>query len=926
MRSKRFIDFLTKIILAGFMSFSLVYPMTTTLLFPHSALSIMGYIFIALMIYSVMFINRLSARISAILVLAASGVGIFLLASKQKLQHIIGIVAWLVKYINDDAKLVDIYAFVLTLFFCAAFSLFVYIFTIKRFNFYIIALSGIIIFSSQWMLDFFVDKAYISFYTFIVSIVVYYLMHVYSKKILDDSNDLVRPSAFILGIAPLCILVLLLTNSIPARSRPLEWNWLDQKINLAFDYLRSDKKTGSAVYDLGYFSLKTTGFINSADNLGGNINPNDNKIMEVETNHKIYLRGNAYDSYTGNSWISTPPIEGFNSLQTVRVNAPIMKADGTLINIPDVNIDESMDIFELEKGAIALYEYKPSDDSYSNQDEPWPMDFDDLLSYWQASSVYPYDEDILSRLTSIAKIKVKYTDIKANTIFAPLKSENFQYFSDISSNIDRNAEDIFTSTESLEKDFSYYFESYCPKVGNLVFQNILRKSKHGFYIDEIDRQTDKIYEILYDLCLDDLIEEINWESSEPVWDSSNEEKVKDIIRNSSNKYTLGDELFEYLTNYFSREIDSPIDMDFSIYFLKSIGEFRKLYPVNDFNDFKKLNEYSNTIYQRYLEIPPSVPQRVKDLAVSITKDETNNFDKAKAIEKYLSSNYPYSLTPGDTPPDEDFVDYFLFEQKKGYCVHHASSMVVLARSIGLPARYVEGFVLPPKANNEGVYEVTNRQAHAWVEVYFEGFGWLTFEPTSTYFSALYYNTRFGPDMSGMYPHPYDTNYDMNDLNDKDPNMPDYYPEQNDEKSTRLRIIIITAAVILTFMFIVLIFLLINALRRKHRLKRILKMPPKEAVIELYQFYLKHLLLQNMPLIEGETPLEYANRLDGYKYLLPHRFNDIASVFMKARYSKNEVTESDKNTVYKYYKPIEQKTRKSLGRFRYFFMAYIQGRI
>ena len=400
--------------------------------------------------------------------------------------------------------------------------------------------------------------------------------------------------------------------------------------------------------------------------------------MEVETNHKIYLRGNAYDSYTGNSWISTPPIEGFNSLQTVRVNAPIMKADGTLINIPDVNIDESMDIFELEKGQLLFMSINP---------QMIPIPIKTSLGRWILMTYFLIGRQVQSirmmkifssRLTSIAKIKVKYTDIKANTIFAPLKSENFQYFSDISSNIDRNAEDIFTSTESLEKDFSYYFESYCPKVGNLVFQNILRKSKHGFYIDEIDRQTDKIYEILYDLCLDDLIEEINWESSEPVWDSSNEEKVKDIIRNSSNKYTLGDELFEYLTNYFSREIDSPIDMDFSIYFLKSIGEFRGLYPVNDFNDFKKLNEYSNTIYQRYLEIPPSVPQRVKDLAVSITKDETNNFDKAKAIEKYLSSNYPYSLTPGDTPPDEDFVDYFLFEQKKGYCVHHASSMVVLA--------------------------------------------------------------------------------------------------------------------------------------------------------------------------------------------------------------------------------------------------------
>lgn len=919
MRSKRFIDFLTKIILAGFMSFSLVYPMTTTLLFPYSALSIMGYVFIALMIYSVMFINRLSAKVSAILVLAASGAGIFLLATKQKLHHIVGIVVWLVKYISNGTELIDNYAFILTLFFCIAFSLFVFIFTIKKFNFYIIALSGIIIFSSQWMLDFFVDKAYISFYTFIVSIAVYYLMHIYSNKIIDDSSDLVPPSAFILGIVPLCILVLLLTNSIPARSKPLEWKWLDQQINFAFNYLRSDKKTGSAVYDLGYFSLKTTGFANGNANLGGNITPNDMKIMEVQTTQKIYLRGNAYNIYTGNSWISTPPIEGFNSLQTVRGNAPIMKADGTLINVPDVIIDESMDILELEKGAIALYEYEPSDGSYSNQDEPWPMDFDNILNF-------AYDGNILSKLTNIAKVKVKFSDIKANTIFAPLKSERFQYFSDISGNIDRNAEDIFTSTESLEKDFSYYFESYCPKVGNSFFQSVLRKSKRGFYIDEIDRQTNEIYKLLYDLYLDDLIVKIGRETSINVWDSSNEAAVKAIIRNSSDKYTLGDELFKYLTNYFSRDIYNPIDMDISIYFLKSIGEFREIPPVNDFNDFKKLNEYSNTIYQRYLDIPPSVPQSVKDLAVSITKDETTDFDKAKAIEKYLSSNYPYSLTPGDTPPDEDFVDYFLFEQKKGYCVHHASSMVVLARSIGLPARYVEGFVLPSKTNNEGVYEVTNRQAHAWVEVYFEGFGWLTFEPTSTYYSALYYNSRFGPNMSGLNPQLNDTNYDMNNLNDKDPNMPDYYPEQNDEKSTRLRIIIITASVILTFLFIVLTILLINTLRRKHRLKRILKMHPKEAIIELYLFYLKHLLLQNMPLIEGETPLEYANRLDGYKYLLPHKFNDIASVFMKARYSKNEVTESDKNTVYKYYKPIDQKTRKCLGRFRYFFMAYVQGKI
>ncbi|HOQ37163.1 MAG TPA: transglutaminase domain-containing protein [Acetivibrio sp.] len=927
MRSKRFFDFLSKIILAVFMSFSLVYPMTTTLLFPYSALIILGYVSIATIIYSVMFINRLTARISAVLIIAATGVGIFILAASQKLHHIIDIVIWLVNYINDDTELVDIYAFVLTLLFCIAFSLFVYIFTIKKFNFYFIALSGIILFSSQWMFDFFVDKAYISFYTFIASIIVYYLMHIYSKKILDDSNELVRPSVFILGIVPLCILVLFLTNSIPARSKPIEWKWLDNKINLAFDFLRSDKKTGSSVYDIGYFSLKTTGFANGNTDLGGNIAPNDMKILEVQTNNKIYLRGNAYNIYTGNSWISTPSIEGFNSPLTDRFNAPIIKSDGTLINIPDVVMDESMDIFELKKGAIALYKYEPPNDSVFNQeDNIWADPSDEIFYLYSRSLDYEDDGDILSRLASNAKIIVKFTDIKSNTIFAPLKSERFQYFSDKSININRNDEDIYTSTESLEKDFSYSFESFCPKLSNSFFQSILRKSWHGFYNDEIDRQTDRIYNILYDFYLDEIIVKIGRETSRTVWDSSNEAAVKAIIRNSSDKYNLGDELFEYLTNYFSREIHNPIDMDFSIYFLKSIGEFRELTPVNDFNDFKKLNEYSNKIYQRYLEVPPSVPQRVRDLAVSIAKDETNNYDKAKAIEKYLSSNYPYTLSPGDTPPEEDFVDYFLFEQKRGYCVYHASAMVILARSIGLPARYVEGFVLPPKTNSEGVYEVTNRQAHAWVEVYFEGFGWLTFEPTPAYSLSLYDSTRFGPDMSGMYPQPNVTNNNMNPVNTRDPNMPDYYPVYQEETNTVLRIILITAAVILTFFLIVLIIILINILRRKYRIKRILKMPPKEAVIELYRIYIKHLQLQNMPSIKGETPLEYADRLDGYKYLHPHKFNDIVSVFMKARYSRNEVTESDKNTFYQYYKTIDQKTRKSLGRYNYFFMAYLQGKI
>jgi hypothetical protein len=103
--------------------------------------------------------------------------------------------------------------------------------------------------------------------------------------------------------------------------------------------------------------------------------------------------------------------------------------------------------------------------------------------------------------------------------------------------------------------------------------------------------------------------------------------------------------------------------------------------------------------------------------------------KARVIEACLRT-YPYSL--GITlPPDRDVVDYFLFDLKKGYCDYYASSMVVLARAVGLPARlvigYANGIYSPAKAE----YTIREADAHSWVEVYFTGIGWVEFEPTAS---------------------------------------------------------------------------------------------------------------------------------------------------------------------------------------------------
>ncbi|MFC1936740.1 transglutaminase family protein [Chloroflexota bacterium] len=139
-------------------------------------------------------------------------------------------------------------------------------------------------------------------------------------------------------------------------------------------------------------------------------------------------------------------------------------------------------------------------------------------------------------------------------------------------------------------------------------------------------------------------------------------------------------------------------------------------------------EYPDWIRERYLQLPSSLPQRVYDLAEQISKDVDVPYQQAVAIEGYLR-NYPYTLSITPPPEGQDIVDYFLFDAQKGYCDYFASAMVVLARTVGLPARLVVGYV--SGAYDQGVYEVTQAEAHSWAEIYFPELGWVEFEPTSS---------------------------------------------------------------------------------------------------------------------------------------------------------------------------------------------------
>ena len=140
--------------------------------------------------------------------------------------------------------------------------------------------------------------------------------------------------------------------------------------------------------------------------------------------------------------------------------------------------------------------------------------------------------------------------------------------------------------------------------------------------------------------------------------------------------------------------------------------------------------YPEEVRTHYLQIPSNLPARVIRLAERVAGEAATPFHKAILIQNYLRSNYPYNLAVKLAPPDRDVVDYFLFEQEEGFCSHYASAMVVMLRSQGAPARVVTGYATGSWNISRAAYQVTVSSAHAWVEVYFPGYGWVEFEPTA----------------------------------------------------------------------------------------------------------------------------------------------------------------------------------------------------
>ena len=138
--------------------------------------------------------------------------------------------------------------------------------------------------------------------------------------------------------------------------------------------------------------------------------------------------------------------------------------------------------------------------------------------------------------------------------------------------------------------------------------------------------------------------------------------------------------------------------------------------------------YSPEIQLKYLQRPPHLDGRIAELALQAAGSTDNNYDRALLLERYLMTNYAYTLQLPRIAPKDPLAD-FLFVRKRGHCEYFASSMAIMLRTLGIPSRVVNGFRTTEFNDVTSNYVIRASSAHSWVEAYFPGSGWISFDPT-----------------------------------------------------------------------------------------------------------------------------------------------------------------------------------------------------
>ena len=309
------------------------------------------------------------------------------------------------------------------------------------------------------------------------------------------------------------------------------------------------------------------------------------------------------------------------------------------------------------------------------------------------------------------------------------------------------------------------------------------------------------------------------------------------------------------------------------------------------------------IQERYTQLPDNLPDRIEDLALEITADKDNRYDKVKAIEDYFDRGFRYQTTDVAVPgSNEDYVDQFLFDTKVGYCDNFSTSMVVMLRTLDIPARWVKGFAPGESVEtlDDGmrIYEVTNSNAHSWVEVYFPQIGWVPFEPTIGFFNPVDFTS--GLDLQEL----------LNNAQEE-PDVPvDTEPEKPEvekedvAKSDDSSFSISTKQLVIFGSVMLILIVLLYFTRFKwlawYKLKKYKNKQDVDTYIKEYKFLLSLLASKGYKLRNDQTLREFAIEVD--RKLETVEMRRLTSQYERIIY-RNELDSAQWNKLYEHWKSI-----------------------
>ncbi|WP_342414953.1 transglutaminase domain-containing protein [Paenibacillus sp. FSL R10-2782] len=311
---------------------------------------------------------------------------------------------------------------------------------------------------------------------------------------------------------------------------------------------------------------------------------------------------------------------------------------------------------------------------------------------------------------------------------------------------------------------------------------------------------------------------------------------------------------------------------------------------------KTFNElYGKNKQEAYLQIPNELPKRVRDLAQNVTSSAKTPYEKVGLLQQYLQRNYAYTNNPDlSRKKSKDFVDAFLFEIREGYCDYYSTSLVMMARSVGVPARWVKGYAPGQQTfsddattgdDNENMssYSVTNADAHSWAEVYLGEYGWVPVEATP------------GFDMPLLTEQEDSKTPDTPEVKDQpESEQSAQTPQANPEEGTRIHPVIIVSAVAVIVLWGAYIVWRNRADIHFYllRLRKGKPLTPDEKVIVETERWLRYMRSKGFARTSHETLRESVGR---WSVESPERapiLHLLLELFEQARYSPSSVTAED----------------------------------